>query len=109
KCISHGNPRHGVEQGHDQHIVEQGQDRACGKTDVLEPEPDVEEHEHRGDDYSHDGVGPHLAADRGADVLKCDQRVVHLEVVHHGLVQGLAGVKVQGGGLEDDLAASLHL
>ena len=82
------------------------QHRAGRETDILEAEPDVQQHADRRDEHRDHSVCPHLGADCGADVL-CRDLLGHTEVFLHIGLKCFTFVEIQCLGLEHNLVRSL--
>ena len=53
--------------------MDQRDHRAGAESDILKPEPDIEQHADCRDGNRHDGIDLRLGADRGTDRLRRDQ------------------------------------
>ena len=89
-------------------MQKRGDSTRC-ETDILESEPDIDEHKYRGNDNRHDGILPHLFTDGRADILRGYQRLIHLEAVGERLVQRLTRIQAERLGLNDNLVRVCNL
>ena len=89
--------------------MEKRNDRACGKADILEPEPDVEQHTDRCHDHRHNSILPHLGTDGCTDIFCGNLVFIRLELTAHCRIECLTLIQIQCLCLEDHLAGAFHL
>ena len=87
--------------------MNKGDDRAGSKADILEPEPDVEQHTDRGDDHRNDRIHTHLGADGGADILCGNIFRRNTIIFIHILSERFTLLKIQSLRLKDNLGGIL--
>ena len=76
--------------------------RTACKTDIFEPEPDVDQHTDCRNNHSYDSITSHLTTDRGADICRCDIVLLNTEVVFHCSCQFFTLIQIQCSGLDND-------
>ena len=109
KGISHRSPGNRVKGEYHQHVVKKRQNRAACKTDILKPEPDIDQHTYRGYRNRHKGVSSHLRAYGSGNTFCGDQSLIHVKIIHHSLIQGLALRLGKGTCLDHNLIGSHNL
>ena len=89
--------------------MSQAQDRGRTEAQILEPEPDVKQHEHQGNTDSDQRVALHLITDGGADGLRSDAVLVDLEFFNQLIGELCALLGIEDCGLEDHFIAARDL
>ena len=109
KGIAHGNLCRRIEGQHHQHIMHQRCNTADAETQILEPDPDIDQHADNGNHHRNDRIGLHLVTDRGTDGLGGDHILRHTEILDQRRIQRLSLLYIQTVGLKDDLIGLLHI
>src|SRR5574344_721803 len=83
KGSSHGNLYSCIECKHYQYIMQQCDHGACTEPDILEPQPDIDQHTERCDCHCKECIRLHLTADGRADGFRRNFPGVHTKVINH--------------------------
>ena len=89
--------------------MHQCQHRASCKTDILEPEPDIDQNADRSDNDCNDCVLTHLIADSRGNRLEGNCLLINTKRILNGLGDRLSFIQRQHTGLDVDIIRACHL
>ena len=89
--------------------MNQGCNSAGAETDVLETEPDIDQHAGSCYHYRNDCFPSHFTADGGADGFCRNLLLIHAEAIRQGIIQLFSFRHIQCPGFENYLIGSLYL
>ena len=89
--------------------MNQSDNGAGCKADILESNPDIEQHEYGCNGGCHNSVPLHLSTYGAGNTLGDDLRLIHAKVLCQGCIQSLTLLHAEGSCLDDNLCGSCNL